>query len=889
MIPSTSLAYPVSPFRRGEPARLWPSWRCDARVLWLPILVAAVLGSAAFGQRPNVMRRALPFGCDTPAAWIPKRIAPAIDQNGNFVEDELEFGAEDPVDVMLCLNDCPKAADLAWFASFGTIGYVSPYTSVVQLQGVSIASALVLGQDSLIAFVELDGECTPLNDVSVPAIKVATSTEYAGENLEDVYPNLDGSGVNIAVIDSGIDFGHETLPLWKFVGGWDFTLATPIETDPDDQMGHGTHVAGIAAGTGGPNGPRGVAPGAGLVDIRVFGATGGAPQSRVVAAIDKCIERRHAWNIRVINLSLGSTTASAGDDAQAAAANRAVQAGIVVCASTGNDNLHKIASPAAADHVIAVGATDDQGTIDRTDDVRWEGVFGNGGSNFGPRLDDGDSDSEDELKPTCAAPGRGIRAPQFNTTTGYVEKTGTSMACPHVAGLAAILIQFDPARTPDQVRSSLIVGSTGWEPELGYGEVDAFRPFQQQGTERVSVDSAGNQGNGASAFPSISPDGRFVAFRSDASNLVPGDTNGSMDVFVRDRQTGATTRVSVSSSGIQGDRSSFTTLWGCISADGRFVAFESEATNLVAGDTNNSSDIFIRDRQTGATTRVSVSTSGVQGNDWSHLASISADGRYVAFDSFASNLVPGDTNGIGDVFVHDRQTGATQRVSVSSSGTQAAGLNSAGASISADGRLVAFASGASNLVSGDSNNARDIFVHDRQTGATTRVSVSSSGVQANARSGEFFLSPDGRYVAFDCDATNLVPGDTNSLQDIFVRDRQTGATTRVSVSSSGVQANANSFFPSLSADGRLVSFYGSSNNLVPGDTNGKSDVFLHDRQTGTTLLVSVDSAGNQGNQSSSGASSISADGRSVAFSSQASNLVSDDTNGTTDLFVRILQ
>ena len=712
MIPSTSLAYPVSPFRRGEPARLWPSWRCDARVLWLPILVAAVLGSAAFGQRPNVMRRALPFGCDTPAAWIPKRIAPAIDQNGNFVEDELEFGAEDPVDVMLCLNDCPKAADLAWFASFGTIGYVSPYTSVVQLQGVSIASALVLGQDSLIAFVELDGECTPLNDVSVPAIKVATSTEYAGENLADVYPNLAGSGVNIAVIDSGIDFGHETLPLWKFVGGWDFTLATPIETDPDDQMGHGTHVAGIAAGTGGPNGPRGVAPGAGLVDIRVFGATGGAPQSRVVAAIDKCIERRHAWNIRVINLSLGSTTASAGDDAHAAAANRAVQAGIVVCASTGNDNLHKIASPAAADHVIAVGATDDQGTIDRTDDVRWEGVFGNGGSNFGPRLDDGDSDSEDELKPTCAAPGRGIRAPQFNTTTGYVEKTGTSMACPQVAGLAAILIQFDPARTPDQVRSSLIVGSTGWEPELGYGEVDAFRPFQQQGTERVSVDSAGNQGNGASAFPSISPDGRFVAFRSDASNLVPGDTNG-----------------------------------------------------------------------------------------------------------------------IGDVFVHDRQTGATQRVSVSSSGTQAAGLNSAGASISADGRLVAFASGASNLVSGDSNNARDIFVHDRQTGATTRVSVSSSGVQANA----------------------------------------------------------NSFFPSLSADGRLVSFYGSSNNLVPGDTNGKSDVFLHDRQTGTTLLVSVDSAGNQGNQSSSGASSISADGRSVAFSSQASNLVSDDTNGTTDLFVRILQ
>jgi Tol biopolymer transport system component len=404
-------------------------------------------------------------------------------------------------------------------------------------------------------------------------------------------------------------------------------------------------------------------------------------------------------------------------------------------------------------------------------------------------------------------------------------------------------------------------------------------------TERVSVDSSGAEGNQSSDDPSISADGRFVAFASYATNLVPGDTNGFTDVFVHDRQTGATERVSVSTSGEQGNSFSF---WTCISADGRCVAFNSSASNLVPGDTNLAYDVFVHDRLTGTTERVSVDSSGVQGDgDSTGLCSISADGRFVAFASYATNLVPGDTNLAYDVFVHDRQTGATERVSVDSSGVEGNDGSYRGSyrpSISADGRFVGFDSGASNLVPGDTNGYEDIFVHDRQTGATERVSVDSSGVQGNSLSQSPSISADGRYVAFWSGASNLVPGDTNGFTDVFVHDRQTGATERVSVDSAGVQGNDGSCCPSISADGRFVAFESLATNLVPGDTNGFTDVFVHDRQTGATERVSVDSSGVQGNLDSY-EPSISADGRFVAFSSDASNPVPGDTNDWWDVFV----
>ena len=249
-------------------------------------------------------------------------------------------------------------------------------------------------------------------------------------------------------------------------------------------------------------------------------------------------------------------------------------------------------------------------------------------------------------------------------------------------------------------------------------------------TERVSLDSTGTQGNSDSLSPSISADGRYVAFYSFASNLVTGDSNGASDIFVHDRNTGDTERVSVDSGGTQGNSGSY---GPSISSDGRYVAFHSFASNLVAGDSNGVVDIFVHDRNTGDTERVSLDSSGTQGNSGSANPSISSDGRYVAFYSFASNLVAGDTNGAYDIFVHDRNTGDTERVSVDSSGTQG-NSDSANASISSDGRYVAFFSGASNLVTGDSNGFSDIFVHDRNSGDTERVSVDSSGTQGNSDS-----------------------------------------------------------------------------------------------------------------------------------------------------------
>jgi Tol biopolymer transport system component len=228
-----------------------------------------------------------------------------------------------------------------------------------------------------------------------------------------------------------------------------------------------------------------------------------------------------------------------------------------------------------------------------------------------------------------------------------------------------------------------------------------------QVTERVSVDSSGAQGHGDSGYfrSSISADGRYVAFASDAPDLVPGDTNGSRDVFVRDRLNGTTERVSTDAGGVQGNADSHDP---GLSADGRFVTFESLASNLVPGDSNAVSDIFVRDRLTGTTERVSVDSSGVQGNLASFAPSISADGRLVAFASAASNLVANDTNARGDVFVRDRLLGTTQRVSVSSAGAQASGASDEPA-ISADGRFVSFDCGASNLIAGDTNNDEDLF------------------------------------------------------------------------------------------------------------------------------------------------------------------------------------
>lgn len=331
--------------------------------------------------------------------------------------------------------------------------------------------------------------------------------------------------------------------------------------------------------------------------------------------------------------------------------------------------------------------------------------------------------------------------------------------------------------------------------------------------------------------------------------MVPLDTNEASDIFVRDRVTGKTTRVSVNSIGsIQANGSSFDP---ALSADGRYVAFASTASNLVLGDLNgpnviidgnNTEDIYVHDRETGATTLISVDGAGRPGDHASSAPAISADGRYVVFHSHASNLVPNDTNDAADIFVHDRQTSQTTRVSVSGSGVQGNG-SSQWPTLSADGRYIAFASAASNLVSGDTNHQEDAFVHDRQTGQTIRVSVNSGQQQANHRSTEPYVNATGRYVAHQSLASNLVPGDTNATWDAFVHDRQTGRTTRLSVTSQGTQGQGPSGQVALSASGRYVAFTSEASNLVPNDTNDTQDIFVHDRQTGTTTRASVNSLG----------------------------------------------
>ncbi len=349
----------------------------------------------------------------------------------------------------------------------------------------------------------------------------------------------------------------------------------------------------------------------------------------------------------------------------------------------------------------------------------------------------------------------------------------------------------------------------------------------------------------------------------------------------------ATSRVSLGSGGAQanGDSSFPVFLSSAISADGRYVVFESAASNLVPGDTNGFEDIFVHDRWTGATERVSVDSSGAQADSESYAPAISADGRYVAFESVADNLVPGDTNVWGDYFVHDRLSGTTERVNVDSSGAQADYSSGyAAPAISADGRYVAFQSEADNLVAGDTNVAQDVFVHDRQTGATEMVSVDSAGIQGTIDSVLPSISADGRFVAFMSLANNLAVGDTNVASDVFVHDRQTGTTEIVSVDSSGVAGWSDASFPSISSDGRYVAF-DTLTNLEGGIPNGYIDVYVHDRQTGTTELVSADSTGAEGNGVSDRAS-LSADGRFVVFESQATSLVPGDTNALSDIYVR---
>lgn len=399
-------------------------------------------------------------------------------------------------------------------------------------------------------------------------------------------------------------------------------------------------------------------------------------------------------------------------------------------------------------------------------------------------------------------------------------------------------------------------------------------------TVLASVSSDGEHGNHRSDFAAFSANGRYVAFISTSWNFFNGDDFNSPDVFVHDLATLKTELVSVSSDGRSHGTAGHSISWRpAISGDGRFVAFVG-GDNLVPGDTNNEWDVFVHDREQRTTSRISVSSEGQQGNGSSSGPSISADGRFVAFGSAASNLVPGDTNQEYDAFVHDRETGITERISVPSDGGEG-NRDSGDAAISADGRWVAFVSSASNLHASDCNgHSYDVFLHDRQTGETSMVTPC-------ARSGSYVrpaISAEGRHVAFTSFDAKRVEGDTNTLPDVFVFERETGTTERVSVSSSGEQANDGSFGAAISDDGRYVAFTSFATNLVANDTNKWADVFVRDRQNGTTQRESVSSKGEQARYGSY-FPALSGDGRLVVFHSYATNFDPRDDHDQLDVYV----
>ncbi|HYD47905.1 MAG TPA: hypothetical protein VEB21_06130 [Terriglobales bacterium] len=391
----------------------------------------------------------------------------------------------------------------------------------------------------------------------------------------------------------------------------------------------------------------------------------------------------------------------------------------------------------------------------------------------------------------------------------------------------------------------------------------------------VSVGLNGTTQVGTSQGAATNLDGSVVAFASDANQLVVGDTNQVRDVFVR-TIGGSTERVSVSSEGAQANRGS-QVAGGAPSLDATAttVAFYSDASNLVAGDSNGQTDVFLRDLDADTTTLVSVAADGGAANGPSLFPSLSADGRLVAFQSQASNLVEGDTNGAADIFVRDLEAGTTVRAC-----NVQGNRFSFTPALSDDGTVVAFASASTDLVDGDTNGFVDIFICDLTTGTIELISSGGNGDSILPA-----INADGRFVTFKSLANNLVPDDRNGVVDVFLRDRQSGSIERISVDRFGGNAEDFSFPPSISDDGRFVAFGSAATDLIEFDTNNASDVFVRDRQIGVTLLVSRAANGQQADGGTPDQPpSISGDGMVIAYASAAANLADNDRNMAIDVF-----
>jgi hypothetical protein len=461
-------------------------------------------------------------------------------------------------------------------------------------------------------------------------------------------------------------------------------------------------------------------------------------------------------------------------------------------------------------------------------------------------------------------------------TTATFSPNPVSVGCSGAITTASLTTS---SSTPPGIYSLVFTGTN----QDGYSDSNALHPTTLtvdeppvSPTNRVSLSNTGVQGNGLSGASNssldmvanaVSGNGRFVAFVSAATNLVPNDTNSQQDIFVRDLQLGTTTRASVASNGTQGDNQSLTP---SISGDGRYVSFSSVADNLVAGSVPGQQGVYLHDMTTGITNRLDLAPNGSAGNDTACCSSVSGDGRFIAFASAAANLMQGVSG--ENVYRYDTKTQQLSLASVASDGITVGGGTSP--QISADGRFVAFTSFATNLVTGDTNGKNNAFVHDFATGQTTRVNVASDGTQDNCGVSyvtaiPVAISADGRYLAFISCGNTLAPSLVNPYEfdTAYVHDMNTGQTSALLADSQN-----NVIFiadmGTLSADGRFVSF-------------GRT--YLDDRTTGQFTLLNVAADGTVGNGASYVATT-SMDGSSAVFSSNSTNLVANDTNTNTDVF-----
>jgi Tol biopolymer transport system component len=400
--------------------------------------------------------------------------------------------------------------------------------------------------------------------------------------------------------------------------------------------------------------------------------------------------------------------------------------------------------------------------------------------------------------------------------------------------------------------------------------------------ELCSVDAFGIPGLQSSGNVCVDDSGQRVVFLSVASNLAPGLSGGLSRVVLRDRSSGTTSVISLSSSGEPADVACASP---SISADGRYVAWDSRATNLDVGHTQGFRDVFVRDLSTGVTVLASADALGVQGNEDSYDAKISRDGQRLLFVSQASNLGPVDLNTTPDVYLKDLATGAVVRVSVGMGGTDPDATCDA-PNWSGDGTTAVFVSAASNLVAGDANGATDVFVCDLSTGTISRVSMAATGADANNSSEMGVLSETGRFVAFASRATNLVAGVPNAnFNHPYLHDRVTGATVRLDITTTGAFPLQNGWPAGVSPDGAHAWFWSTANNLATGDGNGRSDIFVRDVLAGMNTRLTLGLGGASTNDDSSGAR-LSWDGRFLAFTSEASNLVVGDWNSAADAYLR---